>query len=94
MVIDHGSGVGRHTYGYTTYEKAMAHARDCFQRTRSSPVHNVRLIFAYQDGRWVFKDAIHTKDNQKAGMLLAALGRADPPYHRVPDNQAWEVLIQ
>jgi len=81
-------------FGYTTYEKAMAHAHDCFQRARYSPVQNVRLTFAYQDGRWVFQDAIYPKENSKAALLLAAMGRAEPPYHRVPDNWAWEALIE
>jgi hypothetical protein len=93
MVIDFPY-TGREGLGYTTYEKAMAHASDCFQRMRYAPVQNVRLTFAYQDGRWVFKDAIYRKENAKAAQLLAAMGRAEPPYHRVTDNQAWEALIK
>jgi hypothetical protein len=92
MAINY-SQTGRHVFGYTTYEKAMAHVHDCFRRARA-PIENVRLTFAYQDGRWVFKDAILTKDNKKEGLLLAALGRADPPHHRVADNQAWGALIK
>jgi hypothetical protein len=87
-------GATRESIGYTTYEKAMAHAPDCFQRGRSSSPQNVRMNFAYQDGRWVLKDARHTKDNNQATWLLAALGWTVPPYHRVADNQAWESLIK
>lgn len=93
MVIDHGLA-GRRVYGYTTYEKAMARIHDCFQRSRISPVENVRLTFAYQDGRWVFKDAIRTKYNNKALLLLAAFGRPEPNHYRVADNQAWEALVK
>jgi hypothetical protein len=35
-----------------------------------------------------------TKYNNKDGRLLAAMGRAEPPHHRVADNRAWEALIQ
>ena len=59
VVTDYGPPLGRSEYGYSTYEKAMAHISDCFKRQHSSP-EEVRLTFAYQDGRWVFKDAIHT----------------------------------
>jgi hypothetical protein len=87
------SKIGRYVFGHSTYEKAMARVHDCFRRARA-PIEHVRLTFAYQNGRWVFKDAILTKDNKKEGLLLAALGRAEPPHHRVADNQAWEALIQ
>jgi hypothetical protein len=80
--------------GYTTDEKAMAHFPDCFQRGPRQSLGNVRLSFAYQDGRWMLKDALLTKDRSQAKWLLAALGRAEPPYHRVADNQAWEALIK
>jgi hypothetical protein len=95
MIVTHPGGT-RESYGYTTYEKAMAHPHDCFRRWgRSSPSgDNVRLSFAYQDGRWVLKDALRTQYNRQDGPLLAALGRAEPPYHRVPDNRAWEALIE
>jgi hypothetical protein len=87
-------GVTRESIGYTTYEKAMAHAPDCFQRGSSSSPQTVRMHFAYQDRRWVLKDARHTEDNHQATWLLAALGLTAPPYHRVVDNQAWEALIK
>jgi hypothetical protein len=98
MVITYppiGGGLPSHTSyaGYTTYEKTMVHVHDCFQPARS-PVEHVRLTFAYQDGRWVFKGAIRTKYNHKAALLLAAMGRAEPPHHRVADNEAWEALIK
>jgi hypothetical protein len=83
----------RQTVGYSTYEKAMAHIHDCFQRSRFG-VENTRLTFAYQDGRWTFKDAIRTKHNDKDSILLAALGRPEPPWHRLADNQVWEALIK
>jgi hypothetical protein len=88
------SGSDRDVYGYSTYEKAIAHAHDCFQRRRNPPVENMRLIFAYQDRRWIFKDAIRPLAQHKDGRLLAALGRAEPPHHYVADNRAWEALIK
>jgi hypothetical protein len=95
MIVTYPGG-SRESYGYTTYEKAMAHPPDCFRRWRRSPPSgdNVRLSFAYQDGRWILKDALRPKYNNQDGPLLAALGQANPPHHRVPDNQAWEALIK
>ena len=93
MIVTYPGGA-RHSYGYTTYEKAIAHAIDCFQHGQSSSPENVRLSFAYQDGRWVLKDARYTKDNKQAPWLLAALGLTAPPYLRVADNQAWEALMK
>jgi hypothetical protein len=61
VVITYPAMRSRDVYGYTTYEKAMAYAHDCFQRRRNPPVEDMRLTFAYQDGRWVFKDAIRPK---------------------------------
>ena len=89
-----GKRIQRDIYGYSTHGKAMAHAPNCFQRRRNPPVQHTRFTFAYQDGRWIFKDAIRPKDNRRDGRLLAALGRAEPPHHRVTDNQTWEALIQ
>ena len=40
------------------------------------------------------KDAINTKNTEKARRLLAVLGQAEPPYHRLADNRAWEALLQ
>ena len=94
VVIDFG--IGPRWLGYTTYEKAIAHVHDCFQRDPKQALGTVRLSFAYQDGRWVLKDALDTdtKDRSQTKWLLAALGKAEPPYHRVADNQAWEALIK
>jgi hypothetical protein len=85
--------VDRTALGYSTYEKATANARDCFQPSRFG-IENTRLTFAYQDGRWTFKNAIRTKYNDTDSWWLAALGRPEPPWHRVADNRAWEALIQ
>jgi hypothetical protein len=80
-------------YGYSTREKAIARIHDCLKPTNTPP-WPVRFTFAYQDGRWVFKDVIRTNYNKRDMFLLAALGRAEPPYYRVADNQAWEALIE
>jgi hypothetical protein len=92
VVIDFG--IGPRWLGYTTYEKAIARVHDCFQRDPKQALGNMRLSFAYQDGRWVLQDALHTNIKDRAKWLLAALGRAEPPYHHVADNQAWEALIK
>ena len=91
MVIHYSSG-NSNVHGYTTFEKAMSRIHDCFQPLGFSD--NVRLIFAYQDGRWVFKDAIRTENNGKAQLLLTALGRPAPGRYHLADNQAWESLIK
>jgi len=85
--------VQRDLYGYSTREKAIARVRDCLKPTNTPP-GVVHFTFIYQDGRWVFKDVIRTDYNKRDTFFLAALGRAEPPYHRVPDNQAWEALIE
>jgi hypothetical protein len=88
----------RYEWGYSTYEKAMAHAYDCFNPHRSGslifPPDNVQLTFAYQEGMWVFKDAIRTKYNNRAILLLRALGKPEPGQYRLDDNQRWEALIR
>jgi hypothetical protein len=88
----------RYEWGYSTYEKAMAHAYDCFNPRRSGsrifPPDDVQLTFAYQEGRWVFKDAIRTKYNNRDRLLLGALGRPEPGQYKLDDNQRWETLIK
>jgi hypothetical protein len=85
--------VQRDVYGYSTREKAIAGVRDCLKPT-NTPLGPVRFTFAYQDGRWVFKDVLRVNHNKRDTFFLAALGLAEPPYHRVADNQAWETLIE
>jgi hypothetical protein len=86
----------RYEWGYSTYEKAMAHASDCFNPHRSGalifPPDYVQLTFAYQEGRWIFKDAIRTKYNNRDRLFSGALGRPEPGQYRLNDNQAWEAL--
>jgi hypothetical protein len=95
LMLFHGNGkIERILHGFTTYEGAMARAHNSFHPKPSAVVELVDLTFAYQDRRWMFKDAIRPKDNQRDGRLHAALGRAEPPHHRVAGNLAWEALIE
>jgi hypothetical protein len=88
----------RYEWGYSTQEKAIAHAYDCFNPHRAGslifPPNEVQLIFAFQVGKWVFKDAIRTKHNNRDRLLLGALGRPEPGQYKLDDNQRWEALIK
>jgi hypothetical protein len=85
-------------WGYSTYEKAISHTNDCFRPhsvgTQIFPPANTQLTFAYQDGHWVFKDAIRTKYDKRDRILLGALGRPEPGQYKLADNQKWENLIK
>jgi hypothetical protein len=95
LMLFHGNGkIERILHGFTTYEGAMAYAHNCFHPKPNAIAEQRDLTFLYQDGRWIFKDAIRPKDNHRDGQLLAALGRAEPPHHRVADNLAWEALVK
>jgi hypothetical protein len=87
-----------HYWGYSTYERAKSHINDCFYPhsvgTLIFPPENTQLTFAYQDGHWVFKDAIRTKYSKRDRLLLGALGRPEPGQYKLEDNQKWENLIK
>jgi hypothetical protein len=86
--------MGMRGIGYSTYQKAMARADTCWAMAQRDTVQEVRLSFVYQDGRWVFKDAVGTKDHKPQKWLMAAMGRLVDPSHRHSDNQAWEDLVR
>jgi hypothetical protein len=97
----------KHYLGFSTYENAMAHRNNCFHpRGYGSyiyPPEDIQLIFAYQDGRWVFKDVITHNNKPRSSfytpnvrneLLLAALGQPEPGWYKLKDNQAWEDSIK
>ena len=102
-IID-ASKYGTTYYGYSTYEKALVYKQDCFRpypggseltNPSPSPYSNVdtKLVFSYQNNRWIFKDAILPEDNSQYQFWLATVGKPTFPWHRSDDNQLWEDLM-
>lgn len=87
-------------YGYSTREKAIAHRTDCFfpwMLTETEPVgeHKVEIRFAYQEGKWLFKDVWWPFANKSDQLLMAAFGKPSKVWIRMKeDNRAWENLIK
>ena len=79
--------------GYSTYAKAVADKNNCFQKTESQ-IRKVKITFAYQYNRWIFKDASQLGSSNLNDfpdfVLLGAFGHWG---NRTKENAKWEKLI-
>jgi hypothetical protein len=86
---------GKDPVGYSTMVLALQRSDKCFQPS-TSPGGAIyswidgRLIFAYQDGKWVFKDGIRPLYGTTEHTLLRAFGQIGLKLHQ---NQAWEAAL-
>jgi hypothetical protein len=88
-------------YGYSSYEKVLAHKQDCFRSYHQNedgtqlPYKNqsVKLVFSYQDNHWIFKDAIDPDSNSKSMLWLTTLGKPEGYMRYLPDNHPWEDIV-
>jgi hypothetical protein len=87
-------------YGYSTRKKAIIHRTDCFSTwmlTGNEPVgeQKVEIIFAYQEGKWGFKDVWWPFARKSDAFLMTAFGKPVEKLIRMKeDNQAWENVIK
>lgn len=98
-------GSGDKAYGWTTVSAALAASEraECFQWhpiEERPTVYDVNFVFAYQDGRWIFKDAIRTKYSDRWELFLSIFGNAAYPVTQFSEpearalNGAWRNLVQ
>jgi len=82
--------------GYSTYNQAFAYKGKCLTESDYS-IGETKLVFAYQDNKWIFKDAIQVKNDgvyverELPDFILAnAFGYSGD---RLEENSGWEKLI-
>jgi hypothetical protein len=87
-------------YGYSTREKAIAHRTDCFfpwilTGTEPRGEEKVEIIFAYQEGKWLFKDVWWPFAHKSDTLLMTAFGKPSGAWIKMKeDNRAWENVIK
>ena len=81
-------------YGYSTYSGALAYKGKCLSYYF---IRETKLVFAYQNNKWVFKDAIQLRNDGvfverelPDFILTNAFGYGE---NRLRENIAWEKLI-
>lgn len=90
--------------GWDNIEEALKNADNelCYRWAKNIPRSAPRIeryIFAYQSGKWIFKDAVYEDTNKKNGRLLAILGKPSGDYLEIVElsgkqyNQPWLDLI-
>ncbi len=82
--------------GYSTYDRAFAYKGKCLTESDYF-IRETKLTFAYQDDKWIFKEAIQVKNDgvvvepELPDFILAnAFGYSRD---RLKENSAWEKLI-
>ena len=82
--------------GYSTYNQAFAYKGKCLTESNSL-IRETKLVFAYQDNKWIFKAAIQVKNDgvlverELPDFILAnAFGYSG---NRLEENSTWEKLI-
>jgi hypothetical protein len=92
-------------YGWTTVKDALSASdrSDCFKwyPNASAPdTYDIKFVFAFQDGRWVFKDAVRTAFSDTWTLFMSLVGNATYPVTQFsePEAQAmnvvWRDLVQ
>ena len=95
------SKVSKETYYYGFSSAAKAKNSDneeCYQRSASGSYvfrpDKVKFTFAYQEGRWVFKNVIRVAYNKPEILLSTALGYPVEPKSYREENKFWEDLVK
>jgi hypothetical protein len=83
-------------HGYSTYSQAFVYKGKCLTES-DYLIRETKLVFAYQDDKWIFKDAIQVTNDgvfvegEFPDLILAnAFGYSGS---RLKENSAWEKLI-